>query len=242
MERQAYESMAGIEGEHWWFVGRRAILKSLIERKVKLPPAPSILEAGCGSGGNLELLKSFGELDAFEFDKTARQIASDRSGLEVTYGRLPDGIDHLKNEYDLIALFDVLEHLDDDLSSMKALSARLGENGSLVVTVPAIPALWSSHDEVHHHKRRYSRKSLLEVLENAGLSVDYITHFNSLLLPAAVVQRLLSRLSDGQTELDGMPLASVNSVLKSIFSFERHLLLASTLPLGLSLFAKCSQK
>lgn len=240
MEREAYSAMAEIEGSHWWFVGRRAIIRSLIEHRVAPRKPARVLEAGCGTGGNLALLGDFGAVEAIEYDEAAREIARAKSGLDVKAGSLPDGIDHIDGAFDLVALFDVLEHLEKDEESLRSLAARLAPGGKLVLTVPALQFLWSSHDKRHHHHRRYSRASLSEALTRAGLRVEYMSYFNSFLFPAAMAQRLLSRFSKGDPALNAMPPKPVNALLTRIFASERALLRYMRLPIGLSLCAVCS--
>lgn len=240
MEREAYNAMAESEGTHWWFVGRRAIIRSLLAHRVRPRAGSRILEAGCGTGGNLELLGEFGSVEAIEYDDDAREIARRKSGIDVKPGRLPDGIGHVEGPFDLIALFDVLEHLDEDTESLRSLSALLAPAGKLMLTVPALQFLWSSHDEVHHHHRRYSRGSLKQVLEGAGLKVEYASYFNSFLLPAAIAQRLVSRFSRQKPELDALPAQPVNALLTRILASERAVLNRARLPVGLSLCAICT--
>lgn len=232
--------MAATENRHWWFVGRRAIIRSLIETHVGQRKNLHILEAGCGTGGNLALLEQFGQVAAFEHDDDARQHAKAATGVDVVPGSLPDGIDHIAGTFDLIGLFDVLEHVEHDRAAIRALAARLAEDGTLIITVPALPFLWSDHDRLHHHHRRYTRWQFTETLESAGLRVDYISYFNSLLFPAALLQRLASRFSRGAAK-DGsaVPPAPINWLLTRIFAAERRLLQWGGLPIGLSLCAVC---
>nr|WP_247710508.1 class I SAM-dependent methyltransferase [Qipengyuania huizhouensis] len=234
--------MAEIEGSHWWFVGRRAILEALIKHRIRPDRSSRILEAGCGTGGNLALLRQFGTVEAFEFDAQAREIASRKSCIDVQAGSLPDGIEHLSGPYQLIALFDVLEHLDRDEDSLRSLRRLLAKDGKLILTVPALQFLWSQHDVLHHHRRRYSGRRLQDVLERAELQVNYMSYFNSLLLPAAVVQRLASRFGKSEVSLDGVPPKIANTILGRIFAVERRILRHARLPIGLSLCAICSAR
>jgi len=182
------------------------------------------------------MLRKWGAVQAFEFDDDARAHATRLSGQPVAYGRLPDAVGFENDRFDLIALLDVLEHVDDDVASLKALRERLAHRGSLLLTVPALPWLWSDHDVLHHHKRRYTREALNMRLKEAGLDVVAIGYFNTLLFPLAFAQRLTSRVL-GRSSIDQGPPKFVNSVLRAIFAFETNLLGRIPFPIGLSLFA-----
>lgn len=239
MDRTAYEKMAENEREHWWFAGRRAILARLIERLVKDRPGPlTILEAGCGSGGNLRLLSRFGAVDGFEFDAEARALAVEKGIAAITHGELPDTVPQQDDSYDLVALFDVLEHIAAHRESLETLGRKLKPDGHILITVPAMPWLWSEHDERHHHQRRYTATSLRTVIEEAGLKVTDIGYFNALLFPLAVAERLRAKLFGPGKPGEEMPSALVNRTLRTVFAFERHFIGTRLhAPAGLSLYA-----
>lgn len=237
MEAAAYRSLRDLQDRHWWFVGRRSAVSHLIRRFVPLPHRPRILEAGCGYGGNLAMLEQFGEVEAFEFDEAARSYASSHARRPVAYGRLPEDPGFDDARFDLIAMLDVLEHIDDDGASLRALRARLRAGGALILTVPALPWLWSRHDDVHHHKRRYTRAGLLAVVREAGFAPVSVGYFNTLLFPLALVQRLALRLTGRGHDAETMPQRHLNSLLGRIFLFEGRLLGRFRLPIGLSLYA-----
>jgi SAM-dependent methyltransferase len=229
--------MNELETTHWWFVGRRKIIAALVDRHVPQKGTAQILEAGCGSGGNLTMLGRFGQVDAFEYDDTARERATEKSRLDVRFGALPDALPFEDRRFDLIGLFDVLEHVETDVASLAALGARLSDKGVILVTVPAFPFLWSRHDERHHHYRRYTRSSLTEVARQAGLRVRYASYFNFFLFPLAVATRAVKRLTGSDVPDDTMPSSPVNAILTRVFGSERHLVGRLRLPIGLSLAA-----
>ena len=236
MDRAAYDGMSAIENRHWWFVARRSIIASLIDR-IDLPEVPRILEAGCGTGGNLELLADYGQLDAFEYDDDARALSAAKGICPVRFGALPDRVDSGNAPYDLIAMLDVLEHIDDDRASLATLGTLLARDGRMIVTVPAVPSLWSNHDVLHHHKRRYTRDGLSAVFAAAGLVVEDIGYFNSLLFPLALAQRLAARVTGSEQPVDSLPAKPLNAALQAVFSAERHMLGKVRFPIGLSLYA-----
>ena len=135
------------------------------------------------------------------------------------------------------AMLDVLEHIDDDVGSLRTLSERLRGEGSILVTVPALPWLWSDHDEIHHHKRRYTKAGLRKVLHDAGFETVSVGYFNTLLFPLAIVQRLASRHFGRGNASDRMPNPFVNNLLEKVFAFESGLVGKMVLPIGLSLYA-----
>lgn len=242
MDPTAYESMSAVEDKHWWFVARRRIIASLIERFVRPPAGAKVLEAGCGTGGNLALLARYGKLDAFEYDPTARAKAAAKQVAEIDFGALPDQVARADGSYDLIALLDVLEHIEEDEASLQRLGGLLRDDGKLLLTVPAVPSLWSEHDVIHHHHRRYTRRSLEQCIAKAGLKVERIGYFNSLLFPIAWVQRQAQRLTGRHAPLDAIPGKLLNGALEKVFGLERHILGKVDMPIGLSLFAVVSRK
>lgn len=237
MEREAYDLMDRQEATHWWFVARRKIVSSLIAREVPLPASARILEAGCGTGGNLGMLGHHGKLTAFEFDPAARAVAQAKSGLEILPGALPDAVDVADEQFDMIAMLDVLEHLDEDAASLETLRRKLKAGGSIVITVPAVPWLWSEHDEVHHHKRRYTRRQLQELLTRVGFRDIRIGYFNSLLFPLAVVDRVLRSWGLRKGDSAGEVGENLNRVFERTFALEASLLDKIRFPIGLSLYA-----
>jgi SAM-dependent methyltransferase len=237
VDAQAYSLAADTEDEHWWYRGRRAILRSVLDRYAP-PSSPSrtILEVGCGNGGNLPLLTAYGQAYAVEMDDATRARASRRAVARVEKGWLPDGLPFGDRRFDLIAALDVLEHVDDDRAALKALHDRLMPEGLLIVTVPAYGWLWGWRDEFSKHKRRYARPSLTASLSEAGLDVTYSSYFNTLLFPFAVVYgKLEELLFRSAYQALSVPPTPVNRVLAAIFGLERLFIPRVAFPYGLSI-------
>jgi SAM-dependent methyltransferase len=186
------------------------------------------------------MLGEFGRVDALELDDEARAIAEKRLGRKVKSAPLPELAGVRKKHYDLIGAFDVVEHIDDDTAALASIAERLKPDGKLVVTVPAHQWMWSAHDVVNHHKRRYSKRALRELFDRSPLKLDTIGYFNSLLFPVAVAERLSSKLRGKDEANLTMPPAPLNTVLEKVFASERYLVGRLPLPPGLSLFAVAS--
>ena len=234
MERVIYDRLRELESTHWWFTVRRRLIRQVIG-DIGLPANARILEAGCGTGGNIELLRRFGSVRAMEPDAASRAYVLDTFQLAVDGGLLPDGLTYPPRSFDLVCAFDVIEHVEDDRASLRKLGELLDEHGTMVVTVPAYQWMWSHHDELHHHKRRYTRREFVSVMEAAGLRVTKATYFNTVLLPVAVGVRTLKRALGLKGEDDRMPPAWLNRVLSGLFGAELPWLRSGTLPAGLSI-------
>lgn len=237
MEKEFYLQYASVEDKHWWFVARRKILEKVICR-LNLPKNAQILEAGCGTGGNLQMLSCYGEVSAMELDEIACQLANQRQVTKVKRGSLPDNIP-FNSDYDLILILDVIEHLNDDLSALEALYYKLKPGGYLLVTVPAYMFLWSEHDEINHHKRRYRLKALKQVVKKAGYEVSYGSYFNTFLFPLVVIVRILAKLLPKQNKNQissdlVVPSKPVNQILKWLFASEGYFMNKFPLPFGVS--------
>jgi SAM-dependent methyltransferase len=238
MERTVYHRLDQLEGNHWWFVARRKILNSVLKQFAPKQAELRVLEAGCGTGGNLHMLSSFGKLDAFELDDEARAIAKSKLPMEIKSGMLPDQIPYPQGKFDVVVAFDVIEHVEKDIESLASLAKQLAPGGRLVMTVPALPWLWSKHDETHHHFRRYTSKHLNETLLKAGLKPVRISYFNTLLFPLIAGLRLARKMFGlKETADDAMPSRPVNGILKSIFGFESNWVGRVSMPFGVSLLA-----
>ncbi len=240
MERVVYDRMAELDATHWWYRARREVLAALIARKVPLPASARILEIGCGTGHNLAMLGRFGTVDALEMDGAARAVASKRLGRRVEDARLPELPGVPERHYELVALLDVLEHVEDDRAALRSIARRLKPGGRILLTVPAFQWMWSAHDVVNHHHRRYSRAGLRKVAADAGLRVEHLSWFNSLLFPLAAAARLAGRVTGKQESDDTLPPAPINRLFETVFALERHAIGRLPFPPGVSIAAVLS--
>ncbi len=237
MERVIFDRMADFDQQHWWYVARRKILSEVIGRLVPLPAKARVLEIGCGTGHNLAMLQQFGQVDACELDSEARRLASRRLGRPVHEARLPDLSAFEPHSYDMIALLDVLEHVEDDAAALRAIHGLLKPGGSLVLTVPANKWMWSGHDVAHHHHRRYARADLRKLITGCGYESRLLTYFNSLLFPLIASVRLFNKLTGRHEADDALPPPIVNTLLETIFALEAKIIGRADMPAGVSLLA-----
>ena len=240
MERIVYDQMAELDERHWWYRARREVLEALIRRLARPPKDARILEIGCGTGHNFAMLCAFGHVDALELDEDVRRLAEKRLGREIMNTPLPELRGVPDKSYDLIGAFDVIEHIDDDRAGVASIAGKLKPGGKFIMTVPAHAWMWSAHDVVNHHKRRYSKRSLKRLIEDSPLRLESVGYLNSLLFPAAVAERLASK-ARGKEDIDvALPNAPLNRALERVFAAERHLIGRVPMPPGLSLYAVAS--
>jgi SAM-dependent methyltransferase len=227
------------EDRHWWYRGRRRVLERVVDG-LALPAPARILDAGCGSGRNMVDLARRGSVTGIELSDASVALARERGVGEVVAGSVTQ-MPFASESFDLAVCLDVIEHLEDDLGALRELRRVVAAGGALLVTVPAYEWLWSGHDEVNHHQRRYTAGSLRRVAEQAGWQQVRSTHFNSLLLPVAIALRVLDRFNRKTTEssLDlWVPPALINWLLERPLLLEAALIGAGgRIPAGLSLLA-----
>jgi SAM-dependent methyltransferase len=198
MDQELMRATLEVEDHHWWYRGRRRIIRAELDR-LPLPHPAEVLDAGCGSGRTLLELVDYGRVRGVELDPEVAAVARDRGLGEVVQGRLEE-LPWPQDSFDLITCLDVIEHTPDDRQTLAELYRVCRPGGFLLVTVPAHQFLWSAHDVYNHHYRRYSRRRLRETSLAAGWAVSRISAFNSLLFPPAAVVRLARR---GRAAADG---------------------------------------
>ncbi len=233
MERTAYELLKRME-RSWWYTGRSFAVRAALAR-AGVKRCATALDYGAGYGGMQATLANFADrVDAFEPDTEAARAASSRGYTSV----FTDETAAFANTCNLIGLFDVLEHIENDEAFLVRAQVALAPGGHIVFTVPAYMMLWSAHDVEHHHFRRYTVRSLRDKLEKAGYNVDYASYWNaSLLLPAALL-RLLGKSGEGGLS----PHPVLNSMLMLVVRIEAAVLRFLPLPFGLSIVLVACKK
>ena len=238
MQPILYQQMREIEDQHWWFQGRRQIVSAVLA-SMKWPDDTKVLDLGCGTGGNLEMLQDFGAVTGAEMDTGAAELAGQRGIAPISQGSLPDELPFEDASFNLVTMLDVLEHIEQEDASLKAVKQLLQPGGHLLLTVPAFQFLWGPHDESHHHKRRYRASTLRAALETAGFRVKRLSYYNTWLFPPVALLRLLRTIVPaGDAELEAtMPPGWLNRCLRALFASERFVLTRTRFPFGVSLLA-----
>jgi SAM-dependent methyltransferase len=233
---EVYAAEAELEADHWWFVGRRELFARLIE-ELAVDRQSAALDVGTGTGANLALLRRLGFRRAVGLDSSAEAIGFCRArGLgEVRQGDI-GALPFADASFDLVLATDVIEHVDDDVGALREIGRVLSPEGHVLLTVPALQALWGLQDELAQHKRRYRRSALLQRMRDAGLQPVRSFYFNSLLLGPIWLGRQLIRVLKpklrSEAEINS-PL--LNRLLLAVFRADLQLASRLPLPLGVSI-------
>jgi SAM-dependent methyltransferase len=234
MHIEEFREMQAIEEHHFWFAGKRLLLNMLLERAGGHPER--VLDIGCGTGGLLKTLAGRASVFGVDYEELALRFCRDKgldavvrgSGLELPFAAA---------SFDVCVMFDVLEHVDDELALLRELRRVLPPGGAAIVSVPAFQALWSQHDETFQHRRRYRRRELVERMEAAGFEIDWCTYTNVVIFVPALVWRVLRRatgLAAGMRTDFVMPPAPINRLLVETYRCEASLLKRLRAPFGVS--------
>lgn len=239
VDQRLFTEMAALEGTHWWFLGRGEIVCALVQRECEARGGrvSRLVDVGPGTGAILGRLAGLAdEAVGIEPDATALAIARGR-GLDVRSGPA-DALPFEDGSVDVVTAFDVLEHLEDDVAAAHEFRRVLRPGGAAILTVPAYRWLWSRHDDLHGHVRRYTRATLTAMLRRGGLGVVRCGYFMTFLFPLAVAERLAARLLRRPTHDLALPPRSVNALLlKALLAERGRVAEANGYPFGLTVFA-----
>lgn len=221
MDVEAYAIESAIEASHWWFVGRRRLFADLLAHSGLLKSS-RILEVGVGSGANLRLLRDqgFEHIEGVDLSPRAVELCQSKGFSHVVQGDLR-ALPFSDESYDLLIATDILEHLRDDYAAMKEIERVLRPGGIALITAPAFQFLWSDHDVVADHQRRYTRDRLLDVARDAGLTAREAYFFNFILLvPIALARGLITLLKLPAKNPNKVNTRWLNWVLTRVFALD----------------------
>lgn len=226
--------------DHWWFRARRSIFDRVLDEQLPAGKAPRILDLGPGSGVNLPVLGKRGRVTALDLSQVSLGRCLDAGAPDCVLAdatRAPFG----DGTFDLVCALDVLEHIDDDAGALTQIERVLAPGGLFLFSVPAFGFLWGRQDVLSHHKRRYGKGQLAERIRAAGLEIEHLTHFNTLLFPPIAAVRLAMRpllarsVAKGGSDLSVKLPLGLDSVLYHSFACERGWVTRRSLPFGVSM-------
>lgn len=254
MHKAYYKQYRQLELEHWWLRGREHILKTIIRHKLDYADCDDanckkILNVGAATGRTSEWLTSFGDVSSVEYSAECARMAEQFTKMPITVASAED-LPYPDHHFDLVTAFDVIEHIEDHSLAVSELLRVTKPAGNVLVTVPAFPLLWSEHDEINQHYRRYSRGQLLALFSNSVVLQH--GYFNSILLPPIAAARLLSRATASlhskdekapKSDFERTRTSFLDPLFATLMRFEGTLIrLGLRLPAGVSEYIAVSPK
>jgi SAM-dependent methyltransferase len=236
MEQHTYGIMNNVEDSHWWFVGRRAILEEFLRLIIPNPKSQNskILDVGCGTGANLEMLANFGESEGVDVSDDALEFCK-LKGLKVHKG-LAEKLPFADESFDVVTALDVVEHLDDDIAGLREMNRVLKTGGKTLIFVPAFMWLWGVQDDISNHRIRYTKKQIVERLNKAGFEIERATYANWTFFAPILVGRTIMKITGIKPESENnVNVSALNGIFGKIFSSERLWLKNFNFPFGVSI-------
>ena len=247
MSDNLYPLFDAIEERHWWFMGRKEVLFCLLDKFNNLGKNPKYLDIGCGTGAILKKLENYGQAIGVDISEEAIEYCRKKGCRDVrkmNEGNLP----FLSEEFECLLSFDVIEHIEYDARELAEYYRILKPGGIMILTVPAYMWLWSAHDDINRHRRRYTSKLLKIRLLCAGFKIERLTYFSTFLFPIIVLVRVMVALLDKYFGIrkDGfdfhIPASFFNRLLTRVFSAESRWLINRDFLFGSSLLVVCRKE
>jgi SAM-dependent methyltransferase len=239
----AYQELHALEAEHFWYVGARAVYRTLLQLGLGAPTGQArILEVGSGTGGNLEFLETYGPTVGLEYSSLALRLTPHPPKIGLLQGSA-DALPFPANTFDAVALFGLIEHMEDDVRTLQEAARVCKKGGAVTLLTSAFPFLWSHHDEANRHQRRYYRAELLQTLARAGLTPVRVSYQNFFTFGPTLLARLWQRRQVQEPRYDmGLPPRWANSLLIGLLRLEAWLIRFFPLPVGVDLVAVARPK
>ena len=238
MQQHTYAIMDGVEGSHWWFVGRRAILNSFLSGIAKNLGTPNhelrILDVGCGTGANIEMLAAYGEAEGVDVSDDALEFCR-KKGLKVQKG-LAETLPYDDKAFDLTTALDVVEHLDDDIAGLKEMFRVTRSGGYSLIFVPAFMWLWGVQDDISNHRIRYTKQQIVDRLKAAGYEIERATYANWTFFAPILAGRVFMKLTGIKPESENnINVSALNGIFGKLFGAERFWMRNFNFPFGVSI-------
>ena len=238
MQQHTYAIMDEVEGSHWWFVGRRAILdsflRSIVQSLKSQDPSLKILDVGCGTGANIEMLSAYGEAEGVDVSDDALEFCR-LKGLKAQKG-LAETLPYKDESFDLTTALDVVEHLDDDIAGLKEMYRVTKLGGYSLIFVPAFMWLWGVQDDISNHRIRYTKSQIVERLKTAGYEIERATYANWTFFAPILAGRTIMRLTGIKPESENnVNVSALNGIFGKLFGAERFWLRNFNFPFGVSI-------
>jgi len=238
MQQHTYAIMDEVEGSHWWFVGRRAILESFLtsicSRLTTHDSRLRILDVGCGTGANIQMLSQYGEAEGVDVSDDALEFCR-RKGLKAQKG-LAETLPYENETFDLTTALDVVEHLDDDIAGLKEMYRVTKRGGYSLIFVPAFMWLWGVQDDISNHRIRYTKTQIVERLKTAGYTIERATYANWTFFAPILAGRAIMRVTGIKPESENnITISGLNGIFGKLFGSERFWLRNFNFPFGVSI-------
>ena len=242
MDRKYFNEYYNLERNHWWFKVRNSIIKQHIENLIQSKNI-KILNIGAATGASNEYLSEFGELSSIEYDYDCAVETTKKSKSMIINASITE-LPYKDNYFDLICAFDVIEHVEDDELAVSEMKRVCKNNGKICVTVPAFMFLWSEHDIVNKHFRRYTSSELIKIFNDKDSGeIIYLSYFSFFLFFPISLFRIISKLIPRNLIRKGAGSdftifdneSFFNKIFYKIFKFEYYLLKKMTFPFGTSI-------
>ena len=247
MDRDYFHKYYHLERTHWWFLVRAGIITDTIRSKIIINEPLNILNIGSATGRTSEILQQFGNVISVEYDQESVEFSKTILTTPVINGSIND-LPFPNEKFDLVCAFDVIEHVKDDENAIGEMNRVCKPSGSLFLTVPAFQSLWSAHDEINHHYRRYRKNQLLKLFSKNKGGVTKATYFNSILfIPIFILRKVqvifLSKdILHRKSDFESIQSAFINKISYFIFNLERWMIKKMSFPFGVSILLLWKKK
>lgn len=235
MKKELYEFHKLEQEKNWWFKARKNIVTRTLNKHLS-KNINKILEIGCGYGIMTNMLNNYGMVDGIEPYADCYNYLKENVKGNFIKKNISDY--NTRKKYDVVALFDVLEHIKEESKTVSKINSLLKPKGKVILTVPAYMFLWSHHDDTNKHYRRYTKTSLKKLFEKNGFKIKKISYFNTILFPLAFVQKI----TQNKKSKTYNPNKILNSIFYTFFNIESSIIPNINLPFGVSLLLIAEKK